>query len=57
MQIRLSNEEWNGCGQPSVGDKWYFKKKGKKIRFNIVEQGWTAYGVFLILNKHHDNEN
>lgn len=51
MKIELSTEKWNHCKQPTVGELWFLIKKGNKIWFNIVEQGWTKTGVYLKLEK------
>lgn len=51
MKYELTTKQWDKLGQPTVGQKWYFKKKDKKIYFDIIEQGWTKTGVFLKLSK------
>ena len=51
MKINISKEIWNKYGQPTVGNKWHLNKNGKKMFFNIIEQGWNKQGVFLKLTK------
>jgi hypothetical protein len=51
MKYELTTERWNLLGQPTIGGKWYFKKKDKKVWFDIVEQSWTKTGVCLKLQK------
>jgi hypothetical protein len=51
MKIQLTGEKWTVLRQPSVGQKYFLFKNGKKIWFNIVEQGWTKGGVYLKLKK------
>lgn len=51
MKIELTTEKWNKYNQPTIGQSWFFLKKGKKIWFDIIEQGWTKEGVYLKLSK------
>jgi len=51
MKYFITTERWNLLGQPTIGCKWYFRKKNKKIWFDIVEQGWTRQGVYFKLAK------
>ena len=51
MKIKITSEKWNQHHQPTAGDFWCFVKKGKKIWFDIIEQGWTKEGVYLKLRK------
>lgn len=51
MKYELTTERWNLLGNPTIGGKWYFRKKDKKVWFDIVEQGWTKKGVYLKLSK------
>lgn len=51
MKIKITSEKWNQHHQPTAGGFWCFIKKGKKIWFDIIEQGWTKEGVYLKLRK------
>jgi hypothetical protein len=51
MKIQLTGEKWNLLHQPSIGQKYYLFKKGKKVWFDIIEQGWIKTGVYLKLKK------
>jgi expansin (peptidoglycan-binding protein) len=51
MKLEITTEKWNLLSQPTVGESYYLLKKGKKIWFNIIEQGWTKTGVYLKLSK------
>ncbi len=51
MKIELTTEKWNQHKQPTVGESWFFIKKGKQVWFSIIEQGWTKTGVYLRLQK------
>lgn len=51
MTVKLLTEKWIRIGKPTAGESYYFNKKGKRIWFTIIEQGWTKSGVYLKLTK------